>query len=422
MEKWVEDTASDDVEPGSLGAALAKIVAKLLDKHNCTTALFKDDVLFWNWAKEGSDEPILQAIGTATQAITSETKHGRGKSALFNAGQGDCLAEHPLDNFANYWPGKGPLVEHPMSLESGEIAGRPFVSGGNDYLAMGDFTTIPADDSDEYWGRGFDPTQQFDFLDSDEDDMITAEEPAAKCPTPWPTTSTSSRSDSSATWATCSAHSSSSFLEKKTQVETTVTTSEPEQNPVKQKINTPGDTWHPTWIEDLLRACPEAEVSPIFADIRCKMPNPSNATGARPKEKRTDPSTGSGGSSAESSVSLLGNTHRSSSRRAEFPSVRIRSQDELAAAEWPWKLSSNGELTTVGPWSPLQIGSQPPSPAVRSAYIEALRKELEAEIDELLYNLYELAQPWVLSFSACVAHVLVIQCRSANDNACLNIT
>ncbi|XP_075532755.1 uncharacterized protein LOC142565984 isoform X1 [Dermacentor variabilis] len=394
-EKSDEDAASGNIEPGSLGIALAKIVAKLLEKHNCATALFKDEVLFWNWAKDGSDEPLLQAISSATQAIFSETKHSMSKSALLNAGQGDCLAKYPLDiDFSSRWPGKDPLVEHPINLASSGIASRPCISGSHDYLAMGDFTTVPADDVDDFWERGFDPTEQFDFLDSDEDDIVAAEESVTKCPTPWPSTSTSSGSDSSATWATCSAHSSSSFLEKKAKVEATVPISEPEQSSAKEKINTPGETWHPTWIEDLLRVCPDAEVDPIFADISRKVANSTKGTGARPKERRNDSSAGSSESSADSNTNLVGNKHKGSSQQQEGSAAHESSQDELASAEWPWKLGSNGELTTIGPWSPLRVGSQPPPPAVRSAYIEALRKELEAEIDELLYNLYELALPW----------------------------
>ncbi|XP_049516597.1 nascent polypeptide-associated complex subunit alpha, muscle-specific form-like [Dermacentor silvarum] len=400
-EKADEDEASGNIEPGSLAIALAKIVAKLLEKHNCATALFKDDVLFWNWAKDGSDEPLLRAIGNATQTVFSETKHSMSKSALLNAGQGDCLTKYPLDiNFSSHWPGKDPLMEHPMHFASGEIAGRPCISGSHDYLAMGDFTTAPADDSDDFWERGFDPTEQFGFLDSDEDDIVAAEEPVVKCPTPWPSTSTSSGSDSPATWATCSAHSSSSFLEKKAKVEATVPISEPEQNSVKEKINTPGDTWHPTWIEDLLRVCPDAEVDPIFADISRKVANSAKETGARPKERRNDSSAGKSGSSDDSNTNLGGNKHKGSSKQQEGSAADESSQDELASTEWPWTLDSNGELTTIGPWSPLRAGSQPPPPAVRSAYIEALRKELEAEIDELLYNLYELAQPWFQENSA----------------------
>lgn len=189
------------------------------------------------------------------------------------------MPEHPIDDISNAWPGEGPHVEHPMSLEFGEIDDRPFLGSGNDYLTMGDFM-IPADDGDEYWGRGFDPTQQFDFLDSDED-MITAEEPTAKCSAPLPPIGT---------------------RRKRTQMETTVTMSEPEEN----FGNTPGDTWHPTWIENLPRACPDAEVSPIFLDISRKVANSFNGTGARPKERPMNFSSGSHGTSSESSFNLTG--------------------------------------------------------------------------------------------------------------------
>nr|XP_037284776.1 uncharacterized protein LOC119177399 [Rhipicephalus microplus] len=383
MENQNEDTASDNDVSSSLGLAMARIVAKLMDKYNSSLAFFRDDMLFWNWAREESNEPILQAIGTNTEAFASKKKPGMDKSTLFNAGQGDCMPEHPIDDISNAWPGEGPHVEHPMSLEFGEIDDRPFLGSGNDYLTMGDFM-IPADDGDEYWGRGFDPTQQFDFLDSDED-MITAEEPTAKCSAPLPPIGT---------------------RRKRTQMETTVTMSEPEEN----FGNTPGDTWHPTWIENLPRACPDAEVSPIFLDISRKVANSFNGTGARPKERPMNFSSGSHGTSSDSSFNLTGNTFENSSLTAMFPSIRIRSQDELDAAQWPWKLNSNGELTTVGPWLPLQVGSELSSfPVVRSGYLDALRKELEGEIDELLFNLFEITQPWVLSFSAWMIHVLVIQ-------------
>ncbi|KAL3173736.1 hypothetical protein MRX96_041540 [Rhipicephalus microplus] len=72
MENQNEDTASDNDVSSSLGLAMARIVAKLMDKYNSSLAFFRDDMLFWNWAREESNEPILQAIGTNTEAFASK--------------------------------------------------------------------------------------------------------------------------------------------------------------------------------------------------------------------------------------------------------------------------------------------------------------------------------------------------------------
>lgn len=76
---------SNALHPGPLGLVLAKIIAKLLERHKSATALFNDEYLFLNWAQWAAEEPCLKILTSHPEEA------GRVPSMLPSAGQGDCL-------------------------------------------------------------------------------------------------------------------------------------------------------------------------------------------------------------------------------------------------------------------------------------------------------------------------------------------
>lgn len=288
--------ASSNTQP--LGATLAKIIAMLVEKHNCTMAVFKDETLFWNWAKSVSDDPVLQAISIAGPAVFREASHLMRNAALLYASQGDCFATDVVPE--SQWFDSGPCVEDLVNLTPGEMATKHFVSGSKDFLAMGDVATEPARYTNNPWCDSFDLTRQLDYLDFEQEGIETAEGRLAECSVFWPNAGVSSRSESRMTQTsdkTCSSSSIPSSNSKGGGIDHVS-----QFGASMKEDNNRAGAWNPTWLGDFIRACPDAEVPPIFQKIQNEMESDAGKAAAQSEARGTESKASSSGSFAESSV------------------------------------------------------------------------------------------------------------------------
>lgn len=112
-----------------MGTALAQIIATMLKIHKTDADIFKDPVRFWDWTRNGCDDPLLRALGN--HALFGEVPDPASSATVLDAGQGDGLAKQQLAAKLDTWGQRPDRGDHDLcSGDVGDHTLGPEASGG----------------------------------------------------------------------------------------------------------------------------------------------------------------------------------------------------------------------------------------------------------------------------------------------------